>query len=190
MEKEGFRSQAKENITLVAEENFRRGLSACSPEKLAKKVTVEAGADLVHTETAELGQTINERTILELPLNGRNPADLILLNPGTVNLCNTSATQRGTDVIGSGTQQYTTFPTESAASTNGGRMGSTYYLLDGAYNEDNYYLAAAPFPNPDATQEFSVIGNNFDPRYGFTPGGVVSIVTKSGYKNDWHGDAF
>ena len=68
-------------------------------------------------------------------------------------------------------------------------MGSTYYLLDGAYNEDNYYLAAAPFPNPDATQEMSVIGNNFDPRYGFTPGGVVSIVTKSG-TNDWHGDAF
>src|SRR5262249_17988850 len=41
----------------------------------------------------------------------------------------------------------------------------------------------------DATQEFTVIGNNFDPRYGFAPGGVVSIVTKSG-TNNWHGDVF
>ena len=70
-----------------------------------------------------------------------------------------------------------------------GVQGSTLYLLDGAYNEDNYQLAAAPFPNPDATQEFTVIGNNFDPRYGFAPGGVVSIVTKSG-TNQWHGDVF
>ncbi len=67
--------------------------------------------------------------------------------------------------------------------------GSMYYMLDGAYNLDNYFLAAAPFPNPEATQEFTVISNNFDPRYGFTAGGVVSIVTKSG-TNDWHGDAF
>ena len=54
---------------------------------------------------------------------------------------------------------------------------------------DNYHLLAAPFPNPDATQEFKVIGNNLMPAYGFTPGGVVSIVTKSG-TNRWHGDLF
>ncbi len=155
---------------------------------MSEKVTVEAGAELVHTETAELARRLTRRRLLELPLNGRNPADLILLTPGTINLGDTAPGQ-GTDVIGSGTQGFTTSPTESATSTNGGRMGSTYYLLDGAYNEDNYDLAAAPFPNPDATQEMSVIGNNFDPRYGFTPGGVVSIVTKSG-TNAWHGDVF
>ena len=63
------------------------------------------------------------------------------------------------------------------------------YLLDGSYNMDNYHLLASPFPNPDATQEFTVITNNFDSRYGFSPGGVVSIVTKSG-TNSWHGDVF
>lgn len=187
VEKEGFGATEQANYTLVAEQNAGINFTL-QPGKVSEKVTVEAGAELVHTETAELGQTINEKTILELPLNGRNPADLILLTPGTINLGDTAPGQ-GTDVIGSGTQGFTTSPTESATSTNGGRMGSTYYLLDGAYNEDNYYLAAAPFPNPDATQEMSVIGNNFDPRYGFTPGGVVSIVTKSG-TNAWHGDVF
>ena len=121
---------------------------------------------MVHTESAELSQTINERAIVELPLNGRNPASLVLLTPGTVDLFS--------GVNGQGHQTYTTFPTETAASSNGGRQGSTLYLLDGAYNMDNYQLAASPFPNPDATQEFSVIGNNFDSRYGFTPGGVVA----------------
>ena len=134
----------------------------------------------MHTESAELSQTINERAIDELPLNGRNPASLVLLTPGTMD---------ASTIPGVSYQTYTTFPTETGASSNGGRNGSTLYLLDGAYNVDNYDLAAAPFPNPDATQEFTVIGNNFDARYGFTPGGVVSIVTKSG-TNSWHGDIF
>jgi hypothetical protein len=179
VEKEGFGSQERQNVTLTAEQNLGADF-ALQPGKVSEKVTVEAGAELVHTETAELSQTINEHSITELPLNGRNPASLVLLTPGTVDMFATP---------GGGAQTYTTFPTDSAASTNGGRQGSTLYLLDGAYNEDNYVLAAAPFPNPDAVQEFTVIGNNFDPRYGFAPGGVVSIVTKSG-TNNWHGDAF
>ena len=180
VEKEGFGPQEKENVTLAAEQNLGEDF-VLQPGKVSEKVTVVASAQLLHTESAEMSQTIDEHSITELPLNGRNPASLVLLTPGTVDLL--------ANVPGQGVQTFTTFPTEAAASTNGGRQGSTLYLLDGAYNEDNYQLAAAPFPNPDATQEFTVVGNNFDPRYGFTPGGVVSIVTKSG-TNDWHGDAF
>ncbi len=179
VEKEGFGAQQKEHVVLTAEQNLGADF-ALQPGKVSEKVTVEAGAELVHTESAELSQTVNEHAITELPLNGRNPAALVLLTPGTVD---------SFTIPGGGAQGYTTFPTETGASTNGGRQGSTLYLLDGAYNVDNYDLAAAPFPNPDATQEFSVIGNNFDPRYGFAPGGVVSIVTKSG-TNAWHGDVF
>jgi hypothetical protein len=180
VEKPGFGSQERQNVMLVAEQNLGADFTL-RPGTVSERVEVEAGAELVHTESAELSQTINERAIVELPLNGRNPASLVLLTPGTVDLF--------AGVKGQGHQTYTTFPTETAASSNGGRQGSTLYLLDGAYNMDNYQLAASPFPNPDATQEFSVIGNNFDSRYGFTPGGVVSIVTKSG-TNNWHGDAF
>jgi hypothetical protein len=180
VEKEGFSSQQQTNYTLVAEQNAGVNFTL-NPGKVTENVTVQAGAIMVHTETAELGQTINEHSITELPLNGRNPASLVLLTPGTVDI--------ESGIRNQGIQTYTTSPAETSASTNGGRAGSTLYLLDGAYNMDNYQLAAAPFPNPDAVEEFSVIGNNFDPRYGFTPGGVVSIVTKSG-TNNWHGDAF
>ena len=180
VEKVGFSSQLQENFVLVAEQSAGVNF-ALRPGQVSERINVEANSELIHTESAEISQTINEHAIVELPLNGRNPAELVLLAPGTVNVLNVS---------GAGNRQdYTTFPTETGASSNGGRQGSTLYLLDGAYNMDNYHLLAAPFPNPDATQEFTVIGNNFDPRYGFTPGGVVSIVTKSG-SNNWHGDVF
>ncbi|MBS1852731.1 MAG: carboxypeptidase regulatory-like domain-containing protein [Acidobacteria bacterium] len=178
-QKDGFKTSVQ-SILLTADKiatvDFKLELGAVS-----EKVTVEANSQLIETETAQLGQVIQEKAITELPLNGRNPASLVLLTPGTVDVLS---------VPGAGAHQsYTTFPTETGASANGGRQGSTYYLLDGSYNMDNYHLLAAPFPNPDATQEFRVIGNNFDPRYGFAPGAVVSIVTKSG-TNNWHGNAF
>jgi Carboxypeptidase regulatory-like domain len=177
--KESFGAQQRQNFTLVAEQNA--GLDfAIQLGTVSEKITVQGTAELVQTETAELSQTINEHAITELPLNGRNPADLVLLTPGTINVLN---------VPGGVSQPFVNFPTESAASTNGTRQGGTLYLLDGSYNQDSYLLTASPFPNPDATQEFTVISNNFDPRYGFVPGGVVSIVTKSG-TNNWHGDVF
>jgi len=88
-----------------------------------------------------------------------------------------------------GVQSGFSFPTETGASASGGRQGSTYYLLDGVPHMDNYTLLAAPFPNADATQEFRVISNNFNALYGFAPGAVVSIETKSG-TNSYHGGVF
>ena len=187
VEKEGFSSQQSQSFTLLAEQNAGMNFTL-QPGKVSESISVSATGALLHTETSELSQTISEQTIEELPINGRNPASLVFLTPGTLNLSNAAPGQGG-DVIGGGTQTYTTHPSDSIASTNGGRTGSTYYMLDGAYNQDNYYLAAAPFPNPDAVEEFTVLNNNFDPRYGFAAGGVVSIVTKSG-TNDWHGHVF
>jgi hypothetical protein len=187
VEKEGFSSLQREPFTLLAEQNFGMDFTL-RPGKVTENVSVSATGALLNTETSELSQTINQKTIEELPLNGRNPAALVFLTPGTLNLSNAAPGSNG-DVIGGNTQQYTTHPSDTIASTNGGRTGSTFYMLDGAYNQDNYYLAAAPFPNPDAIQEFTVLNNNFDPRYGFAAGGVVSVVTKSG-TNNWHGNVF
>lgn len=175
----GFKSEMRTGVTLTADEAATIDFQL-SVGQVSEQVSVSADAQLLETENAALGQVINERAIEELPLNGRNPASLVLLTTGTVDILQTGAVVK---------QSYTTFPTETGASANGGRQGSTYYLLDGAINMDNYHLLAAPFPNPDATQEFRVVGNNFDARYGFAPGAVVSIVTKSG-TNEWHGNAF
>ncbi len=67
--------------------------------------------------------------------------------------------------------------------------GSTYYMIDGVSNMDNYLGSNSPTPNPDATQEFRLISNNFSAVYGFSTGGVVSMATRSG-TNEWHGGLF
>jgi len=143
-------------------------------------VSVTADTELVNTTSAELGSTVNEAAITGLPLNGRDPSSLVLLAPGTDNV-----RQHG----GEGVQTGFSFDTETGASANGGRQGSTFYMLDGVTNMDNYNDLTAPFPNADATQEFKVITNNFSAQYGFSPGAVVSIATKSG-SNTLHGGAF
>src|SRR5208337_3966811 len=81
------------------------------------------------------------------------------------------------------------FASEIAASSNGGRVGSTYYMIDGVSNMDNYLGGNSPTPNPDATQEFRLISDNFSAIYGFSTGGVVSMATRSG-TNRWHGGLF
>ena len=134
-------------------------------------VTVTADAELINTTSAELGSTVNEAAISELPLNGRDPSSLVLLAPGTVNVLNHG---------GEGIQTGFSFPTETGASASGGRQGSTFYMLDGVTNMDNYNLLTSPFPNADATQEFKVITSNYGAQFGFAPGAVVSIATKSG----------
>ncbi len=134
-----------------------------------QNVTVTSSGELINATSAEISTVINEHEVGQLPLNGRDPSSLVLLTTGVTNVLNTSA----------GVLQ-ASIPTETAASAGGGRQGSTYYLLDGVPNMDTYVLAAAPFPNADATQEFRVISNNYDAQYGFAPSAVVSIQTKSG----------
>ncbi|MGA2808580.1 MAG: carboxypeptidase-like regulatory domain-containing protein, partial [Terracidiphilus sp.] len=146
----------------------------------AETVAVTADAELINTSSAELGTTVGEAAIADLPLNGRDPSSLVLLAPGTANVI-----QRG----GEGIQPGFSFSTETGASSNGGRQGSTFYMLDGVSNMDNYNSLTAPFPNSDATQEFRVMSNNFSAMFGFSPGAVVSIATKSG-TNSLHGGAF
>jgi hypothetical protein len=133
-------------------------------------VTVTAQSPLVNVTSASVSDVVDEHAIKELPLNGRNPASLVLLSSGTTN----------TLVLGNGIQTTDSFPNETGASADGGRLGSTYYFLDGVPNMDPYMLLAAPFPNADATQEFRVVTNNFEAQYGFSPDAVVSINTKSG----------
>jgi hypothetical protein len=146
----------------------------------AETISVVADTELVNTTTAELGTTINEAAISDLPLDGHDPSALVFLIPGSVNV-QTS----GGETIQTGFA----FPTETGAGIGSSRNGSTFYMLDGVTNMDNYDGLAAPFPNADSTQEFKVITSNFGAQYGFAPSAVVSIATKSG-TNALHGGAY
>src|SRR5208337_4544320 len=146
----GFAIYVQRGIVITANLYATQDVRLKLASVVAETVTVNSDAELVNTTSAELGATINGTAISELPLNGRDPSSLVLLAPGTDNII-----QHG----GEGIQTGFSFPTETGASANGGRQGSTFYMLDGVSNMDNYNLLTAPFPNSDATQEFKVIAN-------------------------------
>ena len=147
----------------------------------SQQVTVESSSVQVNTVSQELSQVIESARVSDLPLNGRNAADLTLLVPGAVTaIANNSGTLQGD------TKQV---PGAEAIAVNGARPDQIGYNLDGANNQDLMSNTNNPFPFPDALQEFSVQTNSFDAQYGNNAGAVVNVVTKSG-TNQWHGDAF
>ncbi len=146
-----------------------------------QQVTVETSAVQVNTVSQELSQVIERSRVTDLPLNGRNAADLTLLVPGAV-----SAVANNSGALQGDTKQV---PGEEAIAVNGTRPDQIGYSLDGGNNEDLMSNVNMPFPFPDALQEFSVLTNSFDAQYGSNAGAVVNVVTKSG-TNEWHGDLF
>jgi hypothetical protein len=176
----GFAVYVQKGIVITANLYATQDVHLRVASATSEVVTVTADAELVNTTSAELGSTVNEAAISGLPLDGRDPSSLVLLAPGTVNVLNHG---------GEGIQTGFSFPTETGASASGGRQGSTFYMLDGVTNMDNYNLLTSTFPNADATQEFKVITSNYGAQFGFAPGAVVSIATKSG-SNTLHGGAF
>ena len=147
-----------------------------------ESVDVSATAVHVDTESPVLKTVIDQARVEELPLNGRDPAQLTRLVAG-VGLYNGAGVTSGTSYPGSGGTGVV------PVSINGGRGNTTNYILDGGQNNDHYNNAPNPMPNPDALQEFSVQTNNFSAEYGRNVGGVVNAVTKSG-TNELHGAAF
>ena len=176
--KDGFTTSVQNNVLLSVSQTATLK-ATLTVGATTETVSVSAAPELINQSTADISELVDENSIKQLPLNGRDPSSLVLLAPGTTNVLN-----RGGKL-----QAVNSIPTETGASANGGRQGSTYYLLDGVQNMATYLLLDAPFPNADATQEFRVITNNYDARYGFAPGAVVTIQTKSGTYST-HGTLF
>lgn len=151
-----------------------------------EQVQVSTATPAVETTTAVLQTVVNEKTIQDLPLNGRNPATLVFTAPGvtdaTLNLgaLQTNSTVRTVPA---------NLPSQIAPVTNGVAPGGTYFSLDGAGNTDPYNVIGGPFPNPDATQEFGVVTGTYGARYVSAPGGAVNVITRSG-SNQIHGSVF
>jgi hypothetical protein len=142
-------------------------------------ITVDAEAPQVNTQTSTLSQVIGVRQMVDMPLNGRNAAQLTLLVAGAVNAPN----------AGADTGPTKTFPGAVTISTNGSRQNQIAYTLDGGTYTDIFTNVNQPFPFPDALQEFSVQTSNYGAQFGNNGGGVVNVVTKSG-TNEFHGVAF
>ena len=175
----GFQTYVQAGIILTVGQDATLNTITLKPGGVQETINVTANAELLNTTSAEISTMVNQDSVVQLPLNGRDPSTLVYLAPGSANARNMAASY----ITGA------VFTTEVGASVNGGRQGSVFYLLDGVSNIDDFNMMTAPFPNADATQEFRVISNNFSAQYGFAPSGVVTIATKSG-SNQFHGVVF
>src|SRR5712664_2898463 len=178
VEAKGFSTSKESGIALLADQTLTVNVSV-RLGVTTEVVTVSGSALQVDTTTSTLRQVIEQQRLVELPLNGRNAAQLSLLVPGVVNSSNGGADQGTTK----------TFPGAVTFSANGARQDMISYQLDGGNYVDEYTNVNQPFPFPDALQEFSVQTSNYSAEYGSNAGGVVNVITKSG-TNSFHGDAF
>jgi outer membrane receptor protein involved in Fe transport len=142
---------------------------------LEESVTVEAAAPLVDVRSSGLNEVVEQERIVELPLQGRQVTDLVVLAGSAVN----------TGVVLNSLNR----KSGVAISVAGGLRTGTAYTLDGAMHTDMFDHLNLPFPFPDALQEFGVATGGLSAETGMFSGASVNAVTKSG-TNSFHGNAF
>lgn len=150
---------------------------------LSDTVEVVGEAPLVETANATLGILVDEKKVVDLPLNGRNFTQLGTLIPGVVAPPSNLGGQAG-DATPGGFGNVT-----GGFNVNGQRNQSNNFLLDGATNNDTFNTGFVLRPPPDAIQEFKILTHSYSAEYGRNSGSVVNVVTKSG-SNSWHGGAW
>ncbi|HWP85470.1 MAG TPA: carboxypeptidase regulatory-like domain-containing protein, partial [Terriglobia bacterium] len=175
---EGFQTEVRSGVVL------RVGQDAVVDMRLqvgqvTQTVEVTGEAPLVQTTESTVSYVVEESVIRELPLNGRDLSQLILLNPG-VNQSQTA-----------GSQAYNGYG--KRISISGMRGEDNTYLMDGQLIGDfRRHIPAGPsgaLLGLESVQEFQVLTNSFSAQYGRALGGVFNAVSKSG-TNSWHGSAY
>jgi hypothetical protein len=169
VEAANFKTAVVENIK-VDTASIQSVNVALEAGNIAEKVTVEAEAPLINTETGTTGQTITERQLQELPLNNRSVLDLAMTVP------NVSGDAGSEDAEVTSSQPVPGFN----LNINGGRSGSTTMLADGVNNTGVGIARAVVSFTPETVQEFTVQTSAYSAEFGSTGGGVINITTKSG----------
>ena len=145
---------------------------------ISEQVTVNADASLVETNTTGVGTVVDNKRVVEMPLNGRNVTELIFLAG--------ISTIGGTN--GGALNSNRNYPTVMI-SVAGGVANWITYNWDGETHNDAYNSLNLPLPFPDALQEFKVDSSALGAQYGQHASANVNVATKSG-TNGLHGDAF
>jgi hypothetical protein len=179
---QGFRTSVREGVRVAVESTSRVNMQMVVG-RLEESVSVTADSPLVETASATLGTVIDERKIVELPLNGRNFTQLGTLIPGVVAPPPALGGAAG-DATPGGFGAVT-----SGFSVNGMRNQSNNFLLDGATNNDTFNTGFVMRPPPDAIQEFKIQTHSYSAEYGRSAGSVVNVVTKAG-TNQLRGSAW
>ncbi|HKG98285.1 MAG TPA: TonB-dependent receptor, partial [Pyrinomonadaceae bacterium] len=169
VEVQGFKTFVQSGVQLATGERVRLDI-ALQPGQLSESVTVSEDASPLRTESGSLGQVVNHRKIVDLPLNGRSFLSLVSLSAGVAQPPPTSAGP--------------SFPR-----INGGRPRTNEYLFDGISVLQPEPGQIAFFPVIESVQEFKVEVNSPPAEFGRFNGGVVNLTMKSG-TNNLHGSVF
>jgi hypothetical protein len=153
--------------------------------QLAQTVEVTSLAPQVDLESSTITGTVSATTVRELPLNGRDWTQLATLEPGVEQIRDHALITGPGGAGGRGLG--------SQLSVSGARPSQNSYRLDGAivndYSNNGPGSVLGGVLGVDAVQEFSVMTSNYSAEYGFTSGGVINAITRSG-TNAFHGSAF
>ncbi len=188
VEKAGFKKLLKPDLILHVQDALKIDFEMTLGD-VSETVTIEGGAPLVNTESAAVSTVVDRTFVENLPLNGRSFQTLIALTPGVVFTA-------------------TAFNDQGQFSVNGQRADANYFTVDGVGANfgvtgllQMVQTASGALPalsvsggtnslvSVDAMQEFRLQTSWFAPEFGRTPGGQVSIVTRSG-TNGFHGTVF
>ena len=175
----GWQTQILNNLTLEVSQttiqNFQLEVG-----NLTKEIIVTAEAPLVETATITVGQVINQRTVQEIPLNGRHFVELGLLIPGSV-----TSPQDTTNLVTRPTRGQGAFGFHTA----GNRAETVNFMINGINLNDMATNIITFQPSIATVQEFKVDNSTFSAEYGRNSGAIVNIATRSG-SNQFHGEAF
>lgn len=177
VEKSGFRRFAREPITVEVQSAVRIDVPMVVGD-ITQTIEVTAQTPLLQTENAALGQVVEARKVLEMPLNGRNVFGLVALVPGVVPGGQSGTTPTGTNPFAWGNYQI-----------GGGQSNQSAAFIDGGPINASYVNLTALVPTQDAIQEFRVQTNNLGPEFGRLAGGAINLTTKSG-TNSFHGSGY
>src|SRR5437879_8052561 len=176
----GFQTFTTTDIDLKVNDQLRVDV-ALEVGTVQQQVTIEASAVQVQTESTQLGDVINSKKMLALPLNGRSYIDLLGLQAGVAPA--TAETIQQDRPVAGGLQN------SGNISVNGQRETANAFLVNGGDVSEGRNMGAGLVPNLDSIEEFRLITNSFDAEYGKFSGAVMNAITKSG-TNSFHGDVF
>lgn len=174
VKKDGFNSYVQSGIVLQVGSNPTLDV-ALQVGSSTQAVTVTANAAIVETHSSSLGEVVNHQEILDIPLNARDPMQLLTLTPSAV--------------VAGGYNTALDFPNPYTIAFAGTSPGVGTYILDGGNDNDAHTSDSYPLPFPDALQEFSALLTAVPAQYGMHSSATVNAITKSG-SNEFHGDAF
>ncbi len=175
----GFKTIERSGLTLEVDQKARLEFTL-EVGQVSETVNVTEAPALVKADSSEVGEVVQQKTVQELPLNGRNYVQLVFLTAGV------TAGQQGGNIEGAGAfvQRGT-----GSFNANGQRGQNNNFMVDGIDNNESWINSTILQPSVEATSEFKVFTANAPAEFGRSSGGIVNVQTRGG-SNTYHGSVY